>query len=441
MAELGALLRLAVPMAIAQFGVVALSLVDTAAIGRVSVDDLAGAGIGRSIGFATMVVGLGVASGLEPLAAQAIGAGENARAWQAFVTNLRATLLLWLPLFAAAFAVTLTLPAVGLDQAVIDRVRLYLLGQGPGFAAMLALVSAKTFLQTHGRTTPALVGSVVANVVNVPVVNLLVRGDGALLAVGLRPRGLPPLGALGGGIAFSVAMFVLLAFVAVPALGYRVEHDAPAVPLAKVYHLGLPAGLQMFAEVGVFSLVALLSGALGPEVASAHHVAIGMASFTFMAATGVSAATSVRVAYAIGAGAPPRRPGVVGIALGGVAMTFSAGIFMAVPHLLMRVFTTDERVVAIGVDLLRIAAAFQIFDGVQAVATGALRGAGDVRFPFLANVFAHWLVGFPLAMVLGFTLHHGARGLWWGLTAGLVFVSVLLAGRFWILTGKAIARV
>jgi multidrug resistance protein, MATE family len=440
-AELGALLRLSVPMAIAQLGVVALSLVDTAAIGRVSVDDLAGAGIGRSIGFATMVVGLGVASGLEPLAAQAIGAGENARAWQAFVTNLRATLLLWLPLFVAAFAVTLTLPAVGLDAAVIARVRLYLLGQGPGFAAMLALVSAKTFLQTHGRTTPALVGSFVANVVNVPVVNLLVRGDAALLAVGLRPRGLPPLGALGGGIAFSIAMFVLLAFVAVPALGYRAERDAPPVSLAKAYHLGLPAGLQMFAEVGVFSLVALLSGALGPEVASAHHVAIGMASFTFMAATGVSAATSVRVAYAIGAGARPRRPGVVGIALGGVAMTFSAGVFMAVPHLLMRVFTTDERVVSIGVDLLRIAAAFQIFDGVQAVATGALRGAGDVRFPFVANVFAHWFVGFPAAMVLGFTLHYGARGLWWGLTAGLVFVSALLAGRFWLLTGKAIARV
>jgi MATE family multidrug resistance protein len=441
MAELGALLRLSIPMAIAQFGVMALSLVDTAAIGRVSVDDLAGAGIGRSIGFATMVVGLGVASGLEPLAAQAIGAGEHAIAWQGFVTNLRATLLLWAPLLAAAFAVTLSLPAVGLDAAVISRVRLYLFGQGPGFAAMLALVSARTFLQTHGRTTPALVGTFVANVVNVPVTNLLVRGDGALLAVGLRPRGFPALGALGGGIAFSVSMLVLLAFVAVPALEYRAKGAAAPVPLARAYRLGLPPGLQMFAEVGVFSLVALLSGALGPVVASAHHIAIGMAAFTFMAATGVSAATSVRVAYAIGAGTSARRPGVIGIALGGAAMTFSAVVFMAVPHLLVRIFTNDERVIAIGVDLLRIAAAFQIFDGVQAVATGALRGAGDVRFPFLANVFAHWFVGFPSAMLLGFTLHYGARGLWWGLTAGLVFVSALLAGRFWILTRRAIARV
>jgi MATE family multidrug resistance protein len=441
MTELRALLRLSVPMAIAQLGIIALSLVDTAAIGRVSVDDLAGAGIGRSIGFAAMVIGIGVAAGLEPLAAQAIGAGENGRAWQGFVTNLRATLLLWPFLLAAAFAVTLTLPAVGLDAAVIGRVRLYIAGQAVGFAAMLALVSARTFLQTHGRTTPALVGSVVANVINVPVSNLLVRGDGALRAVGLRPRGLPALGALGGGIAFSIAMLVLLAFVGVAALEYRTKEDAAPIPLATAYHLGLPAGLQMFAEVGVFSLVALLSGALGPEVASAHHIAIGMASFTFMAALGVSGATSVRVAYAIGAGASPRRPGVVGIAVGAVGMSFSALVFMAAPHALLRVFTTDARVIAIGVRLVRIAAIFQVFDGVQGVATGALRGAGDVRFPFVANVFAHWLVGFPAAMLLGFTLHYGARGLWWGLTAGLVFVSVLLAGRFWILTRTAIARV
>ncbi len=440
--ELEALLRLCVPMAIAQFGIVALSLVDTAAIGRMSVDDLAGAGIGRSIGFATMVVGIGVGAGLEPLAAQAIGAGEHGRAWQGFATNLRATLLLWLPLMAAAFAVTLALPVMGLGAAVVSRVRLFLVGQSPGFAAMLALMSAKTFLQTHGRTTPALVGTLVANVVNFPVSNLLVRGDGALVAVGLRPWGLPALGALGGGIAFSVSMVVMLVFVAIATLEYRAKDErAPPIPLATAYRLGLPPGLQMFVEVGAFSVVALLSGALGPEVASAHHIAIGLASFTFMAAMGVSGATSVRVAYAIGAGTSARRPGVVGIVLGAVVMTFSAAVFLAAPHALMRAFTTDQRVIAIGTNLLRIAAAFQVFDGVQAVATGALRGAGDVRFPFVANVFAHWLVGFPAAMVLGFTLHFGARGLWWGLTAGLVFVSMLLAGRFWILTRRAIRRV
>jgi MATE family multidrug resistance protein len=439
--ELGALVRLAVPIAIAQVGLLTMSLVDTAAIGRVSVDDLAGAGIGRSIGFGTAVIGIGLAGGLDPLAAQAIGAGEPGRAWEAFLTMLRATLLLWPLLIVAAFAVTLSLPAVGLDAAVIARVRLYLAGQAPGFAAIMVFSSAKQFLQAHGRTTPALVGSVVANVINVPVSNLLVRGDAALVAVGLRPVGLHALGALGGGIAFSLACGVLAAFVGVAALAHRPGEASSPVPIGTVYRVGMPLGMQMFAEAGVFSLVALLSGALGPEVASAHHIAIGLASFMFMGAVGVSGATAVRVAYAIGQGRSPRRAGALGMALGGTGMLFGAAAFASIPGAIMRLFTTDERVVAVGVDLLRIAALFAIFDGVQAVASGALRGAGDVRFPFVANVVAHWFIGFPAAMVLGFVLHGGARGLWWGLTAGLVFVSVALAGRFAVLTRRPIARV
>ena len=439
--ELRALARLAVPIAIAQLGVLAMSLVDTAAIGRVSVADLAGAGIGRSIGFGTVVVGIGLTGGLDPLAAQAIGAGDPGRAWQAFVTTLRATMVLWPFLMAAAFAVTLVLPAVGLDAAVISRVRLYIAGQAPGFAAILAFSSAKTFLQAHGRTTPALVGSLVANAINLPVTNLLVRGDGALRAVGLPAIGLPALGAFGGGVAFSLACMVLLAFVGRAALEHRPRVASPRIPLGVVYRIGVPIGLQMFAEVGAFSLVALLSGALGPEVASAHHIAIGLASFTFMGAIGVSGATAVGVAYAIGQGTSPRRAGVLGIGLGVAGMLAGAMVFAAIPGPLMRLFTTDERVVAVGIGLLRIAALFALFDGVQAVASGALRGAGDVRFPFLANIVAHWIVGFPAAMVLGFALHLGAPGLWWGLTAGLVFVSVSLAARFAVITRRPIARI
>ena len=118
-------------------------------------------------------------------------------------------------------------------------------------------------------------------------------------------------------------------------------------------------------------------------------------------------------------------------------MTVGAVAFTAVPHALVSAFTRDERVIAIGVDLLRIAALFQLFDGVQAVAAGALRGAGDVRFPFVANVLGHWFVGFPVALAL----HGGARGLWWGLTCGLVVVSVALALRFAAISRRIIARV
>jgi MATE family multidrug resistance protein len=439
--ELAAHARLAAPIALAQLGLVTMSLVDTAAIGRVSVDDLAGAGIGRSIGFGAVVVSMGITAGLEPLAAQAIGAGEHGRAWQGYLTNLRATLMTWPAAMAAAFAITLVLAPLGVDAPVIARVRLYLAGQAPGFLAALAFFSSKTLLQAHGRTRPALFGAIVANVVNVPVVNLLVRGDGALHAVGLPAMGLPALGALGGGLAFSISSLVLLAFVIAAALALRPPEPSARVPLGTAYRLGVPVGLQMLAEVGVFSLVALLTGVLGADVASAHNLALGMASLTFMGAVGVSGATSVRVGYAIGAGRSPRRAGGLGIALGLVVMTTGAVAFATAPELIARAFTEDASVIAIAADLLRIAAAFQIFDGIQAVAAGALRGAGDMRFPFVANVVAHWGVGFPAAMAFGFGLHGGVKGLWWGLTAGLVFISALLAGRFVFITRSAVARV
>jgi MATE family multidrug resistance protein len=253
--------------------------------------------------------------------------------------------------------------------------------------------------------------------------------------------GLPVLGALGAGLAFSLASFVLLAFVAVPARARRSTGSSPPVTLRATYRVGLPIGLQLLAEMGIFSLVALLSGVLGPEVASAHQVAIGLASFTFMGALGVSGATAVRVGHAVGAGASPRRAGSLGIALGAAVMMTGAVVFAVFPGLLVSAFTTDARVIAIGSDLVRIAALFQLFDGVQTVAAGALRGAGDVRFPFVANVVAHWFIGLPVALTLGFALHGGAPGLWWGLTSGLVVVSVALAARFWRISGRAIARV
>jgi MATE family multidrug resistance protein len=439
LADLRALVSLATPIALAQLGLVTISLVDTAAVGRLSVLDLAGQGIGRSIAFGTTVVGIGMAGGLEPLAAQAVGAGEHGRAWQSYLANRRATLALWPLITVAALALTFFLAPLGVEPAVIARVRVYLAGAAPGFAAQLAYFSARVLLQAHGQTRPALIGSLVANLVNVPVVNLLVRGDAALAAVGLPGVGLPALGAAGAGIADSVSSCMLLAFVALPVRAYRVQ-GSEHVPLSTVLRLGLPVGMQMAAEVAVFSAVTLLTGALGADVASAHSIALGMASFTFMGALGVSGATSVLVGRAIGAGTSPRRAGLLGIGLGAGLMLLGTAVYGAVPGLVARAFTDDPEVVSITVDLLRIVAFFQVFDGIQAVSSGALRGAGDMRFPFLVNVVAHWLVGFPVAVVCGFVLHAGARGLWWGLTAGLVVVSTALATRFVWLTRRPIAR-
>ena len=453
--ELRALARLSLPIALAQLGLVFMGLVDTAIIGHVSVEDLAATAIGRSIVFGVTSVGMGIGFALDPLASQAVGAGKPERAYQALRAGIQAAALVTLPTILIAFAVTLLLAPLGVDPAILPRVHAFMIGHTPGIFGYLAYLAGKSFLQAHGATRPALVASLVANVVNAVVCSLLVRGDDALVALGLPAIGLPRLGALGAGLASSLGSLLLAVIVLQAARSFRPRVAPPAelppsataaaepapVTLTTVLRLGLPVGLQLLAESGVFSLVALLAGRLGTTVLSAHQIAVGLASFTFMGALGVGGATAVRVGHAIGAGRSPRQSGLVGLGLGAVVMSVGAAVFAVIPRPLIAIFTKDAEVIEVGANLLRIASLFALFDGIQAVASGALRGAGDVRFPFLANVAAHWLVGLPVALLLGFGLGMGAQGLWWGLTAGLVTISVLLAVRFVQLSGRAITRV
>ncbi|WP_437572174.1 MATE family efflux transporter [Sorangium sp. So ce542] len=440
-AELRTLARLALPITLAQLGLVSMGLVDTAIIGRASVQDLAAIGIARSIMFAVTSFGMGVAFALEPLASQAIGAGQPAQAWAALRSTLRACALLSLPSVALSFAATLLLEPIGVEAALIPGVRAYLLGHAPGFFPFLAHLAYRTFLQAHGETRPALVASVAANVVNAALCGLLVRGDDMLAWLRLPPVGLPRLGALGAGLATSAGSLVLAAVVLRAARRRTSAPPRERVATGAVFRLGVPIGLHLLVGSGAFAVLGMIVGRLGAATVSAHQIALGLASFTFMGALGVAGATSVRVGHAIGAGAPPRRPALLGLALGASVMTCGALLFALAPRRLVGLFTSDAEVLNIGVQLLHVAALFQLFDGVQVVAAGALRGAGDVRFPFLANIASHWLVGFPLTLLLGFALSLGAQGLWWGLTTGLVTNSVLLVVRLLRLTGGKIVRV
>ena len=436
-----ALVTLAWPITAAQLGLIAMSLVDTAILGRVSTEELAGAALGRSIGFAGITLGMGVATGLEPIAAQAIGAGEPGRASQGFHATVRAVLLLSLPCVLGAFAMTLALPPMGVSAEVTARTQAYLVGQTPAMILTLVFIATRVFLQAHGRTAPALIGSIVANIVNLVACNLLVRGDDALTELDLPRIGLPRLGALGAGLALSIATAILMVFVGVAARRSSGRGSAPVMPTKTVLRLGAPVGFQLFAEYAIFTLAAMLAGKLGPKVVSAHQVAIALSSFTYMGALGIAGATAVRVGLAVGARESARRPGLIGIAVGAAFMAASAAAFAIFPREIVGLFTRDAEVRDLGAQLLRIAAVFQLFDGVQVVAGGALRGAGDVRTPFVATTAAHWLIGFPIAIVLCFPLGWGARGLWWGLTAGLVAASIALTLRFVLITRGTIARV
>jgi MATE family multidrug resistance protein len=444
--ELGALVRLAVPISFAQLVLMTTTLVEVAVVGHQGVADLAGVSLGRSVGFSSMTVTMGVGLALEPLASQAIGAREPARAFDALKATLRAVFLVWAISALVASAMVFALGPLGVDPLALPHARAFVFFQLPGLLFYNMFLAAKTFLQAHGKTRPIVIAAVVANVMNFFVCNLLVRGDRALLAVGLPALGLPGFGAAGAGVAFSLSVGTLAGITLFacwrlrPPATTREPSEKP-VTVTRVLRLGVPIGLQIFTEAGVFALVALLAGKLGASVLSAHQVALSMAATTYMAAVGISGATAVRVGRAVGEKRSPQQAGWLGIGLGGGWMLFCAAIFALFPRVLVGIFTTDPVVIELGVSLLRIAAVFQLFDGLQTVTLGALRGVGDVRLPFVFAVIAYWVIALPLSLVLGFVLHLGAVGFWWGLTLGLVVAALLLTLRFRVVVRRPVARV
>ncbi|MGZ6125664.1 MAG: MATE family efflux transporter [Myxococcales bacterium] len=211
--------------------------------------------------------------------------------------------------------------------------------------------------------------------------------------------------------------------------------------MKKALGVGIPVGLQMGAEVGVFALVGVLAGRLGALSLAAHQIAISLASFTFCAAVGVGMAGTVRVGWAIGARDTPaaRRSGLTAFAGGAGIMAVAALCFWLAPGALARMLTDQPEVIAAAIPLLAVCAVFQLSEGVQGVGAGVLRGAGDTRFAFLANLLGHYAIGLPVAIVLGFKLGQGVIGLWWGLCAGLTAVAAGLLTRFLRLSSREIA--
>ena len=439
--ELSATLRLAAPIALAQLGFIALTLVDTAVVGKTSTTALAGASIGRSLVFAVSSIGMGLGSAIEPLASQALAANEPERAWQSVRRTVISVLWMWPVQVAILFLATLVLPSLGVDAPTLSAARANLVGQIPVLFFFPAFIAAKAFLQAGGHTRSVLEASILANVVNWIACNLLVRGDDALREIGLPALGLPALGTFGAGLSASISAAVMFGWLIRPCWQRRASGPTTPPSYAHIFGLGIPMGLQLLAEVGVFSLVSFLAAKFGTTSVAAHQIALGLASFSFMGALGVSGATAVRVGRAIGRGESPRRAGMVGIAVGGAIMCVSIVVFTLAPLWLVTRFTTDTEVIRLGVPLIAVAALFQFFDGMQAVAGGALRGAGDVRFAFLANVACHWGIGLPISIWLGFYAGWQIRGFWFGLCAGLIAVALTMTARFFRVSGRTIERV
>ena len=425
--ELRELFRLALPLAAAQAGTQLMGLVDVAVLGRLGARELAGSGLANAVFFAFSVMGMGMVFGVDPLIAQAVGAGDRLRArrvlWQGIWLSLFVSAVLMVILLAGAAA----LPLIGTKAELIAPARVYLLIRIVAVAPFLMFFVVRSYLQAHGITRPMLVSMVIANVFNVIADVALVFGvDGVI----------PPLGVAGAAIATVACTILQLVIVSVAALRVEVpghvDHRPDRTAVVQAARVGLPVALHMGAEVGIFALVALLAGRIGTLHLAAHQLVIGLAAFTFTVALGVAAAGSVRVGNAIGArdAAGTRMAGHAAFIAGGVVMGLSALAFALFPAPLARLMTNQENVVAAAIPLMLVAAVFQLSDGIQAVGAGVLRGAADTQYTFWANLAGHWMIGLPIALWLGFARGMGIVGLWWGLCAGLTVVAVLLFIRF-----------
>jgi MATE family multidrug resistance protein len=448
-AELAALSRLALPLAGAQAGQALMGIVDAAVAGRASALSLAAVGLGNALHIVLAIFGLGIMQGLDPLIAQAFGAGDAPRARHLYRQGL------WL---AALAGVALSLPFVplpallvplGVEPALAREAGRYFLWRMPGLPAFFAYLAARAYLQGLGTGRPMLIATVIANALNVPLDVWLVFGGAALPAWAGPLRAVPALGASGAAIATAFCTFVQLG-VLVAAIRLR-DRAARALPapsrrpdpaaLRAALHVGWPIGLHLGAEVGIFALVGFLAARLGEIPMAAHQLALSLASLTFTFAVGFGQAGSVRVGWAVGAGdrLGARRAGLAALAAGATFMGGSGLVFLLFPGALARAMTGDAALVAAAEPLLLVAAVFQVFDGLQGVGAGVLRGAGETRFTLAANLVGHWLLAFPAALLLGFGAGLGVVGLWWAFVLGLGTVGVLLVARFLSVSSRPIA--
>jgi len=438
--------QLALPLALGQLGQQLMGLVDTAMLGRFDEAALAGAGIANSLLFGVTVFGIGVVMGMDTLVPQALGAGEQARARRLLWHGLRVAVMIGLPLTAIAALTPLLLPLFAVEPEISLEASVYVYGRLPAIIPFLAFIALRSYLQARNITRPIVIAMVAGNVFNVIADGFLIYGDRALHAISLPGIGMPALGSLGAALCTSIISVLAVAIAALAVRAAAVEgasrHPYDPKVTRSIIRLGTPIGLQITAEVGIFALTAILAGRLGTTPAAAHQVAITLASLTFAVALGIGAASSVLVGRAVGAGDVPgtRRAGVTGVLFALAFMAPSALVFLLFPEFLARLFTDDAQVIEASVPLLRIAAVFQLSDGAQAVATGALRGAGDTRSPLLANLVGHYAIALPLAVALAFGLDMGVDGLWWALCAGLTLVAIALNARFLWLSAKPIAR-
>jgi multidrug resistance protein, MATE family len=426
-AEFRPMLALAWPVVVAELGWMLMGIVDIIMVGRISPEAIGAVGVGSALFVAVAVFGMGLLLGLDTFVSQAYGAGSLLECHRWLLHGTYLALILTGPVMLAAIGLVETMPWWGLHGEVEALTAPYLRTVAWSTLPLLLYAAFRRYLQAMNVVRPIMLVLLTANLVNVGVNWLLIFGH----------LGFPALGTTGAAWATVLSRVYMAGALAV-IIGWherRARTGLFATPLRieaprlrRLIALGLPAATHLTAEVGVFAAATALAGRLDPIALASHQIALNVAGVTYMVPLGVASAGAVRVGHAMGRRDPRgvRRAGWTALAIGLGFMACAALAFLAVPRQIIALFTAEGAVIATGASLLLIAAVFQLFDGLQGVATGVLRGLGDTRTAMVSNLAAHWLLGLPLGYVLCFTLGWGVQGLWIGLCISLIVVGVAL---------------
>lgn len=434
------LVHLALPIVAVNLGQMMMGVVDTLMVGRVSAAAIAAVALGTLFFFAAAISGEGILLVLDPVISQAFGARDPGGQARGFQRGIVLAVALTVP---AALLLAFAKPVMAVLRQPADVVPLattYAWIMIPGILPFFLFAVQRQTLQALGKVRPILLTMLLANVVNAALNWLLIFGN----------FGFPALGVAGSAWATSISRWFLCLVLALsawpllrPLLRPWNRASLALAPLARMTWLGLPIAGQRMLEYMAFGGTALAMGWIGTAAMAGHQIALNLAALSYMIPLGIGAAGAVMVGRAIGAGEPAlaRAHARLAMRLGGGVMLVGGACFIGVPGVLARLYTSDPVAMAMATTLLPLAGAFGVFDGLQVVGLGVLRGLGDTRVPMLINLVGYWVIGLPAGLLLAFKFGLGATGLWWGLVIGLAVVAMGLVVRIKIRFARDLHRV
>lgn len=432
---------LAYPVMLSQLGQVGVGIADTMMVGRLGAETLAAASLGNSIFFVIMMFGIGVSMSITPLVASADGEGKSKRITRIFKHGFIINVFTGMILFMLILLASPGLYHLNQPLEVVNLAIPYLAIVTFSLLPFMVFQTFKQFTEGMSQTKQAMAITILCNLLNVFLNWVMIYGN----------LGFPALGLNGAGYATLISRILMAAI-----MFYYVWNSKRYKPyklsfgfkklsfplVSKMLNIGVPTGFQFVFETGAFSAAAIMMGWIGTNALAAHQIAINLASISYMMASGLSSAATVRVGNQLGRRDIQnlREIGFTSFSMAALFMVFFAVGFIVFRNYLPMLYINDSSVVEMAASLLIFAGIFQLSDGVQVVGLGALRGMADVRIPTIITLVAYWVIGLPLGYFLAFNYGYNEHGIWCGLLIGLTVAAAMLVFRFNFLTEKLLNR-